>query len=102
VVIFIPCAAETGNWQERIGDPSAITVQAPHWPRPQPNFVAKQVKQGLVGVAALDAALAPVHRQAVRHSGLPRAMIRKDGNYFCDKIMRQNKGLRVRSLDLNT
>jgi len=31
-------AAPTGVVQERTACPRAITVQQPHWPRPQPNF----------------------------------------------------------------
>src|SRR5438445_2764657 len=32
------CAAVTGMLQERTALPSMITVQAPHWPNPQPNL----------------------------------------------------------------
>src|SRR5712671_6153301 len=39
VVMFFPETCETGVEQERIGAPSACTVQAPHKPAPQPNFV---------------------------------------------------------------
>ena len=39
VVMFFPETCETGVEQERMGAPSACTVQAPHKPAPQPNFV---------------------------------------------------------------
>src|SRR5437016_3541654 len=39
VVILVFTAAETGVPHERTGLPSMCTVQAPHWPTPQPNFV---------------------------------------------------------------
>src|SRR5450631_1939744 len=39
VVIFLPATAETGVMHERCGCPSITTVQAPHRPMPQPNFV---------------------------------------------------------------
>src|SRR5271170_7295086 len=32
-------AAETGVWQLRTALPFRCTVQAPHWPMPQPYFV---------------------------------------------------------------
>ncbi len=38
VVISAPAMAAAGVTQERIGWPSFSTVQAPHWPRPHPNF----------------------------------------------------------------
>src|SRR2546427_7484216 len=38
-VVMAPfAAADTGTEQERTDLPSISTVQAPHWPRPQPNF----------------------------------------------------------------
>ena len=36
VVILRPPSAATGVTHEKIASPSASTVQAPHWPRPQP------------------------------------------------------------------
>src|SRR5271170_7497789 len=39
VVIFLPDACDTGVWQERTASPLRWTVQAPHRPAPQPNFV---------------------------------------------------------------
>src|SRR5271166_5709697 len=39
VVIFAFAALETGVMQERTGCPPRCTVQAPHWPIPQPYFV---------------------------------------------------------------
>src|SRR5215471_13478722 len=36
VVIDLPATAETGRTQDRRGAPSSRTVQAPHWPSPQP------------------------------------------------------------------
>ena len=51
----VTCAArrgEIGIRQENAASPSTITVQAPHWPRPQPNLapfrrevVAQHVEQ---------------------------------------------------------
>src|SRR4051812_7755040 len=38
VVTRWPAAADTGNRHERTALPSRCTVQAPHCPRPQPNF----------------------------------------------------------------
>jgi len=38
VVTEWPSLSEIAVMQERIGSPSRSTVQAPHWPRPQPNF----------------------------------------------------------------
>src|ERR1700739_2153638 len=35
----LPDTAETGVKQERSARPSSNTVQAPHWPSPQPYFV---------------------------------------------------------------
>src|SRR5579859_7335961 len=37
--MLLPATWETGVEQERIGLPSTCTVQAPHKPAPQPNFV---------------------------------------------------------------
>src|SRR2546426_1149052 len=38
-VVMAPfAAADTGTEQERTDLPAISTVQAPHWPRPQPNF----------------------------------------------------------------
>jgi len=39
VVIFCLPRLDTGNTQERVGTPSTCTVQAPHWPSPQPYLV---------------------------------------------------------------
>jgi hypothetical protein len=39
VVMFFPETCDTGVEQERTGDPSTWTVQAPQSPAPQPNFV---------------------------------------------------------------
>src|SRR5579864_5470908 len=39
VVMLFPPTCETGVTQERVGDPSTCTVQAPHSPAPQPNLV---------------------------------------------------------------
>src|SRR5439155_21887247 len=37
VTIFLPVTALTGVTHERVAFPSTSTMQAPHWPRPQPN-----------------------------------------------------------------
>src|ERR1051325_9441761 len=42
VVIAWPPALDTGVWHERTALPPICTVQAPHWPRPQPNFVPRK------------------------------------------------------------
>ena len=34
----------TGSWQERMGAPSSKTVQAPHWPSPQPYLVPVRLR----------------------------------------------------------
>src|SRR5258707_11929318 len=39
VVTFLPETCDTGVEQDRIASPSTCTVQAPHNPAPQPNFV---------------------------------------------------------------
>src|SRR6185295_9803042 len=39
VVILRPATALAGIEQERIGEPSTCTVQAPHWAMPQPYLV---------------------------------------------------------------
>src|SRR5262245_21461902 len=39
VVIALPAARLIGVWHDRTALPSIRTVQAPHWPSPQPNFV---------------------------------------------------------------
>src|SRR6478752_7004956 len=39
VVIFLPTASLTEVWQDRTASPLTWTVQAPHRPAPQPNFV---------------------------------------------------------------
>jgi hypothetical protein len=39
VVMALPAAALTGVEQDRWATPSMCTVQAPHNPMPQPNFV---------------------------------------------------------------
>ena len=39
VVTDLPATEPTGVWQARIASPSIRTVQAPHRPAPQPNFV---------------------------------------------------------------
>src|SRR5437868_3183243 len=39
VVTALPATCETGVEQERVDAPSTCTVQAPHSPAPQPNFV---------------------------------------------------------------
>src|ERR1700722_19821191 len=39
VVIFLPTASLTEVWQGRTASPLTSTVQAPHRPAPQPNFV---------------------------------------------------------------
>ncbi len=44
VVIFAPAAAAAGMEQERVAAPSISTVQAPHWPSPQPYFVPVRSK----------------------------------------------------------
>ena len=38
VTRFVP-TVESCVWHDRTGVPSSCTVQAPHWPMPQPNFV---------------------------------------------------------------
>ena len=38
VVISRPSSSMIGVTQENTALPSTITVQAPHWPSPQPNF----------------------------------------------------------------
>src|SRR4029450_7152664 len=37
VVISAPCTDDTGRMHERTASPLIRTVQAPHWPNPQPN-----------------------------------------------------------------
>src|ERR1019366_2622827 len=39
VVIFLPAASLIEVWQDRTASPLTCTVQAPHRPAPQPNFV---------------------------------------------------------------
>src|SRR5712691_9206435 len=39
VVIDLPATPETGIRQENMRSPSICTMQAPHWPAPQPNLV---------------------------------------------------------------
>src|SRR3954451_1985619 len=39
VVIFLPATSPTMVWHERTASPLTCTVQAPHRPAPQPNFV---------------------------------------------------------------
>src|SRR6185437_6104678 len=39
VVMDLPTASASGVRQERRATPLMITVQAPHWPSPQPYFV---------------------------------------------------------------
>src|SRR5437867_10166547 len=39
VVIGLPCTAASRVRHERTGRPSTSTVQAPHWPSPQPYLV---------------------------------------------------------------
>ena len=39
VVTFLPLTSDIVVWQERTALPSTWTVQAPHNPEPQPNFV---------------------------------------------------------------
>src|SRR5436189_1583292 len=39
VVIFLPTASPSEVWQDRTASPLTWTVQAPHRPAPQPNFV---------------------------------------------------------------
>ena len=71
MVIFLPAMADTGVMQERTARPSICTVQAPHWPSPQPKrglfkpkIVAQSVKQRHVGIVDLDRP-----RPAVNHEG---------------------------------
>ena len=66
----------TGVTQERIACPSTMTVQAPHWPRPQPNFgpaqrqiVAEHVEQRRRRID-VHGVLPAVHLQRDRHEGL--------------------------------
>ena len=63
VVILLSPTPETGVMQERTARPSICTVQAPHWPSPQPKrgllkreFVAQGVEQRHVGIVDLDRA----------------------------------------------
>src|SRR5438067_11229698 len=39
VVIFLPVTSLSDVWQDRTASPLTRTVQAPHRPAPQPNFV---------------------------------------------------------------
>src|SRR5258708_543993 len=39
VVTDLPCTLDTGVRQENVRPPSMCTMQAPHWPAPQPNLV---------------------------------------------------------------
>src|SRR5712691_12954021 len=39
VATALPCTADTGMRQENMRSPSMCTMQAPHWPAPQPNLV---------------------------------------------------------------
>ena len=70
--------ARPGVRQERRGSPSTCTVQAPHWPMPQPNFVpvmpseiADDPQQRHV-VGGGDRNFRPVHGE-IDHGWLPRA-----------------------------
>ena len=44
VVISLSANSAIGVTQENTGSPSTSTVQAPHWPSPQPNFAALSFK----------------------------------------------------------
>ncbi len=39
VVTDLPATSESWVWQEKARPPSICTMQAPHRPAPQPNFV---------------------------------------------------------------
>src|ERR1700676_191688 len=39
VTMSLPAIVEIGVWQEKARSPSICTMQAPHRPAPQPNFV---------------------------------------------------------------
>ncbi len=64
VVTFLPATFDTAIWHERIALPSIWTVQAPHRPEPQPNFVPVSFRcsrttqsNGVSGSASTVAAL---------------------------------------------
>src|SRR5579864_4573461 len=42
--MLFPPTCDTGVTQDRVGAPSTCTVQAPHNPAPQPNFVPVSVR----------------------------------------------------------
>ena len=39
VVMAALAACATVTWHDRVARPRRLTVQAPHWPMPQPNLV---------------------------------------------------------------
>src|SRR5262245_21493858 len=47
VVISTPVIVPTGVTQDRIARPWASTVQAPHWPSPQPNLGPRRLRSSL-------------------------------------------------------
>src|SRR5262245_59681015 len=47
VVISTPVRVPTGVTQDRIARPRASTVQAPHWPSPQPNLGPRRLRSSL-------------------------------------------------------
>src|SRR2546430_10751312 len=47
VVISTPVIVPAGVTQERIARPWASTVQAPHWPSPQPNLGPRRLRSSL-------------------------------------------------------
>src|SRR5438477_7940710 len=47
VVISAPDTLDTGVTQDRTACPLMMTVQLPHWPRPQPNFGPRNARSSL-------------------------------------------------------
>jgi len=73
VIAWVP-TAETGVIQERTGWPPRWTVQAPHWPMPQPYFRTGKIKdvsnypqQGHIGWGVYRGG-APIHVEFEGHT----------------------------------
>src|SRR3954470_16618798 len=80
VVICRPSKIDSGVRQENTALPSTTTVQAPHWPRPQPNFAPLSARssrstysRGVAGSASMACACpftVKVIMGALRHVSL--------------------------------
>ncbi len=77
VVILAVASAAMGVEQERIGWPSASTVQAPHWAMPQPYFVpvrpssSRSTHSSGVSGAAVTCTALPFTSSVVVMLGIP-------------------------------